>query len=87
MKKVVSIVLVIVLLMISLLLLSSGTVLASGTVASPHFQATATPVPPPARIPVTGGEADLSGTVLLIGAGLVLVAGGLVIHERRRTRA
>jgi len=86
MKKVVSISLVIALLMFCLLLLSSGTARANETVASPHFLATATPAPP-RSIPTTGGEADLSGAILLIGAGVLLVAGGLVIHERRRTRA
>lgn len=41
----------------------------------------------PSTIPITGGEADLSGAILLIGAGALLVASGLVVHKRRRTRA
>jgi hypothetical protein len=82
-------------LMLGLLMLSSGTARASDTVASPHFAATPTPAPGkipitgggPGTIPITGGEPDLSGAILLIGAGALLVAGGLVVHNRRRTRA
>ena len=97
MKKVVTISVVITVLMLGLLMLSSGTARAGDTVASPHFQKAATPTPAPGKIPITGGgpgtipitggEADLSGAILLIGAGALLVAAGLVVHKRRQTRA
>ena len=96
MKKVVSISVVIALLMLSLLALSSGTVRAGDSVASPHLQAKATATPAsrtipvtgggPGTIPVTGGAPDPSGSILLVGAGALLVAGGLVLYGRRRTR-
>ncbi len=41
----------------------------------------------PGTIPITGGAPDSSGSILLIGAGALLVIGGLVLYGRRRTQA
>jgi hypothetical protein len=88
MKKFVALVLVGVLMFAALGMFTAGSASASGQSYAPLAAgATATPVLQPARLPPSGGEADLSGALLVIGLGSLLVIGGLALRTLRQPHA
>ena len=88
MKKFAALVLVGVLMFAALGMFTTGSASAGGTSYAPQAAATATPIPPQInRLPVSGGEADLSGALLIIGLGSLLVIGGLALRTRRQPHA
>ena len=85
MKKFAALVLVGVLMFAALGMFTTESASASGQSYAPQAAATATPIPAqPNRLPPTGGEADLSGALLIIGLGSLLVIGGLALRTLRR---
>lgn len=88
MKKLAVMSLVLMLMFAALWMATAGSASASGSGAPPRAVATATPRPPTElRLPPSGGEADLSGALLVIGLGSLLVIGGLTLRMPRRPQA
>jgi hypothetical protein len=88
MKKFAALVLVGVLMFAALGMFTAGSASASRQSYAPWAVATATPVPVQInRLPVAGGEADLSGALLIIGLGSLLVIGGLALRTLRQPHA
>lgn len=88
MKKFAALVLVGVLVFAAMGMFTTGSVSARGASYAPLAAATATPIPAqPARLPPTGGQADLSGALLIIGLGSLLVIGGLALRTLRQPNA
>ncbi len=88
MKKVAALVLGGMLMLALLGMFTAGTASASGTSYAPRAAGTSTPVAvAPDRLPPSGGEADLSGALLVIGLGSLLVVGGLTLRTLRRPQS
>ncbi len=87
MKKFAALMLIGILVFAALGLFSAGTASASGASYAPAAAGTATPAAAPNRLPPTGGQADLSGALLIIGAGSLLVIGGLALRTLRQPQA
>jgi hypothetical protein len=87
MKKFVALVLVGVLMFAALGMFTAGSASASGPGYAPRAAASATPAVAPNRLPPTGGQADLTGALLIIGLGSLLVIGGLALRTLRQPRA
>ena len=87
MKKFAALVLVGVLMFAALGMFTTGSASASGHSYAPPAAGTATPVLQPARLPPSGGEADLSGALLIMGLGSLLVIGGLALRTLRQPQS
>ena len=87
MKKFAALMLIGILVFAALGLFSASTASASGASYAPAAAGTATPAAAPNRLPPTGGQADLSGALLIIGVGSLLVIGGLALRTLRQPQA
>jgi hypothetical protein len=88
MKKFAALVLVGVLMFAALGMFTTGSASAGGAGYAPLAAGTSTPpAVAPARLPPTGGEADISGALLIIGLGSLLVIGGLALRTLRQPQA
>ena len=84
MKKFAALVLIGVLMFAALGMFTTGSASAGGQSYAPLAAGTAPPVLQPARLPPTGGEVDLSGALLIMGLGSLLVIGGLALRTLRQ---
>lgn len=87
MKKFAALVLIGVLVFAALGMFTTGSASAGGESYAPPAAGTATPAAAPNRLPPTGGQADLSGALLIMALGSLLVMGGLALRTLRQPNA
>ena len=87
MKKFAALVLIGVLVFAALGMFTTGSASAGGGSYTPLAAGTATPAAAPNRLPPTGGQADLSGALLIMALGSLLVMGGLALRTLRQPNA